>query len=112
ESVMARTRQLGICRIKMNRTVQMRAVLIECDKFIRRQAQQNARIVVGRITKELGASRWYLVKGGNGNGIGLCCPRVLPQFASCRDKRSRQKCKGCQSEEFREFPSCCVTVLA
>ena len=90
----------------------MRTILIECDKFIRSQAQQNARIVLGRITKELGASCGNLVKRCNGNGIGLCRPRLLPQFASCRDKGSRQKCKGCQSEKFRELPSCCVTVLA
>jgi len=40
----------------------MRAVLIECHKFILRQPQQNACIFLGWIAKELGAPRGYLIE--------------------------------------------------
>jgi hypothetical protein len=77
----------------------MRTILIECDKSIRSQAQQNARIVT-RSDVKLGASCWYLVKRSNGNNIGLV---ALACFHNLRAAATKVPAKNAKDVSPRNF---------
>jgi hypothetical protein len=51
EPMMAGTNQLRALRFEVNRTIQVRAILIKRHKLFRREPQQDARVVFRGVTK-------------------------------------------------------------